>query len=274
MRWFSRGPVITDELWEEALHRHPLVARFEKARNGTHKPTTLRALSEKFLRSMQIRWAPGLERSDHVRVSLAMLACLPVLNLDLRWYRRWRTVLIVPRDYETESMEVDEAGVVHEGVSVAAGEYSEWGTVVIALEDLEESGLGTGFNVVIHECAHVLDNANGALDGMPPLHPGMDAVAWSTVFGDAFTDLQRRVIRGRGRGSTRTRGGGGRRSGHRTGPGRRTAFDPYAAEAPEEFFAVASELFFERPRTLEREYPGVYRQLALFYRQDNINGKS
>ena len=178
-----------------------------------------------------------------------MLACLPILNLDLRWYRRWRTVLIVPRDYRTESMEIDEAGVVHEEVGDAAGEYSQWGTVVLSLDDLQASGTGNGFNVVIHECAHVLDSANGALDGAPPLHAGMEASRWSTVFSAAYSDLQRRVIRRKRR-------------------GHRSSFDPQAAESPEEFFAVASELFFERPQTLLREYPDVHQQLALFYRQE------
>lgn len=246
MKWFSRPPGITDNLWDAAIERHPIVKRYTTADQAR-----LRALAERFLRSMQIRWAPGLTASVEASLSLAMLACLPILNLDLRWYRRWRTVLLVPRDYETETKEVDEAGVVHEGVSDAAGEYSQWGTVVISLEDLYASGRGRGFNVVIHECAHVLDNLNGELDGAPPLHSGMDSTRWSTVFGEAFADLQRRLHRP------------GRL--HRSGR-RRTAFDPSAAEDPEEFFAVASELFFERPGTLKREYPDVYRELALFYR--------
>lgn len=252
MKWFSRSPAVTDDLWNGAIEQHPIVKRY-----ALEDQARLRALAERFLRSMQIRWTPGLTASEEARLSLAMLACLPILHLDLRWYHRWRTVLLVPHDYETETREVDEAGVVHEGVSDAAGEYSQWGTVVISLEDLEASGRGTGFNVVVHECAHVLDNLNGELDGAPPLHSGMDTARWSTVFGEAFADLQRRL----------------RRPGHLYRPGRRrrperrrTAFDPSAAEAPEEFFAVASELFFERPGALQREYPDVYRELALFYR--------
>ncbi|TVR30099.1 MAG: hypothetical protein EA404_13715, partial [Spirochaetaceae bacterium] len=99
------------------------------------------------------------------------------------------------------------------------------------------------------ECAHVLDSASGALDGAPPLHRGMEASRWSAVFSAAYSDLQRRVI-------------------HRRRRGRRTIFDPYAAESPEEFFAGASELFFERPQSLLREYPDVHQQLALFYHQE------
>lgn len=205
-----------------------------------------------------------MEPDESVHASLAALACLPILNLDLRLYRRWRTILLVPQDYTTESVEIDAAGVVHEGIDNAAGEYSELGTVVLSVADIEESGKGTGFNVVIHECAHVLDNANGALDGMPPLHAGMDVSLWSSVLDSAYEDLQNRLTGAGPRGRQQRRN----RRGSRNRRSRHTAFDPGAAESPEEFFAVASELFFERPRRLAREYPEVYRQLALYFRQD------
>jgi MtfA peptidase len=278
--WFSRRPLITEELWAAALRRHPITHRY-----SAEELPVLRGLAERFLRTMQIRWAPGMEPLESARVSLALLACIPVLNLDLRWYRRWRTTLLVPRDYRSESVEVDEAGVVHEGFDDAAGEYSGMGTVVLSLADIGESGQGTGFNVVIHECAHVLDNANGAIDGLPPLHAGMDVSLWSSRFTDAYEDLQSRLSRrgSRGRSGRRGRlGGRGERGGRgglgrRGGPGgrdRRTVFDSCAAESPEEFFAVASELFFERPRSLFREYPQVYRQLVLFYRQDRAQDRA
>lgn len=262
MAWFTRRPLITDHLWTEAMHRHPIIGRWT-----AEELPVLRGLAERFLRTMQICWAPETEREESVRVSLAVLACLPILNLDLRWYRRWRTVLLVPRDYETESMEIDEAGVVHEGISDAAGEYSELGTVVLSVADIEESGKGTGFNVVIHECAHVLDNANGALDGVPPLHAGMDVSLWSSHFGSAFEDLQNRLTATAPRRRQKRWDRRGMRD-RRDRRSRNTAFDLGAAESPEEFFAVASELFFERPRILAREYPGVYRQLTLFFRQN------
>lgn len=276
MAWFSRRLLITDQLWTEALQRHPIVRRCTPGETAA-----LRGLAERFLRSMQIRWAPGMVPVESARVSLALLACLPILNLDLRWYRRWRTVLLVPRDYETESIEIDEAGVVHEGIGEAAGEYSELGTVVLSVADMEESGKGTGFNVVIHECAHVLDNANGELDGVPPLHTGMDVPLWCSVFGSACEDLQSRFAgalprSGRRQRRDQRRSHDQRRSYDRYGTrdrrSRRTAFDSGAAESPEEFFAVASELFFERPRSLAREYPQVYRQLALFFRQNRREG--
>ena len=85
--------------------------------------------------------------------------------------------------------------------------------------------------------------------GAPPLPAGMDARRWAAVFTEAYEDLQRRV-------SARAR------------RARRSAFDPYAAEDPAEFFAVACELFFERPTRLRSEYEDVYAELARFFGQD------
>jgi Mlc titration factor MtfA (ptsG expression regulator) len=100
-------------------------------------------------------------------------------------------------------------------------------------------------NVVIHEFAHKLDMLNGAADGLPPLHPGMDPAAWRSAFSKAYEGFCDALERGRD-----------------------TWLDPYAAEHPSEFFAVISEAFFEDPQEMRRRYPDVFDQLKLFYRQD------
>jgi Mlc titration factor MtfA (ptsG expression regulator) len=107
------------------------------------------------------------------------------------------------------------------------------------------SGNCDGYNAVIHEMAHKLDMSNGAMDGCPRLHRDMLAADWRAAFRPAYEDFSRRVDGGED-----------------------TMLDPYAAEAPEEFFAVMSEVFFEQPEILNSEYPAVYGQLAAFYRQD------
>jgi Mlc titration factor MtfA (ptsG expression regulator) len=111
--------------------------------------------------------------------------------------------------------------------------------------------------VVIHEFAHKLDMRNGEPNGFPPLHRGMDARAWKRAFSEAYGDFVRRV-----------------EAAERL-PKRRSQaaldalpIDPYAAESAAEFFAVASEAFFETPELLAPAYPAVYEQLRLFYRQD------
>jgi len=142
-----------------------------------------------------------------------------------------------------------------------AGEAWLGGPVILSYEDVALSGDAkariAGYNVVIHEFAHKLDMRNGDPNGFPPLHRGMDAREWKRAFSAAFTDFTARV-----------------EAAERL-PGRRAQaaldalpIDPYAAESASEFFAVASEAFFETPELLGPAYPDVYAQLKLFYRQD------
>ena len=245
MGLFTRAPSISDALWRQTVESLLIIDRL-----GEEDVERLRLLAQNFVRRKQFRWTDDLTPDNGIQASVAAQACLPVLNLGLSWYSRWGTILIVPEDYETDVTDVDEAGVVHEGTDFAAGEYASFGLTVISLIDVTQSGRGTGYNVVIHEAAHVIDARTGALDGAPPLHADMDPRRWTDAFTAAYTDLQRRA----------------------TSPGRRTrrktALDLYAAEAPEEFFAITSEMFFERPLRLRAEYPAVYDELSLFYRQD------
>jgi Mlc titration factor MtfA (ptsG expression regulator) len=183
------------------------------------------------------------ERSEVL--ALALQAALPVLNLGLDWYRGWHTVVLYPDEFRSRFTEVDDAGVVHEIEDWRGGESWSSGPLVLSLADVAASGHGDGYNVVIHECAHTLDQLDGDSNGCPPLHPGMDRRAWSDAFGAAFHHLGRRALRRL-----------------------RTSLDPYAAQSPAEFFAVASEVFFENPLALRDGYAAVYQQLNLFYRQD------
>ena len=137
---------------------------------------------------------------------------------------------------------MDEHGVTHEWEDDLAGEAFPGGPVVLSWDALAHD---PAMNVVIHEFAHKLDMANGAADGMPPLHAGMDRHAWREAFRLAYEGFCDAVDRSR-----------------------ETWLDPYAAEAPGEFFAVVSEAFFEAPNETRRRYPEVYEQLRQFYRQD------
>jgi len=101
--------------------------------------------------------------------------------------------------------------------------------------------------VVLHEFAHKLDEEDGALDGTPLLERRSMYVAWARILGREYEQLLRD--------STRAR---------------RTVLDRYGAENPVEFFAVATECFFEKPRQLKRKHPELYAELADFYRQDPV----
>jgi MtfA peptidase len=112
---------------------------------------------------------------------------------------------------------------------------------------VRQAGQADGYNVVIHEFARQIDILNDEANGLPPLHPDMSREQWAAVFSKAHEHFCKRVD-----------------------DWEDTVIDEYAAENPAEFFAVISEAFFETPLAVRGEYPEVYAQLALFYRQDPV----
>jgi hypothetical protein len=206
----------------------------------------LRTLTIEFLAVKEIRGAGGLEVDDTMRLTIALQASVPILELGLDWYRGWVTVLVYPDEFLVPVEYEDEAGVVHAGDEVRIGEAWPDGPVILSWHDSSRGNDdGAPYNVVIHEFAHKLDQLYGDANGRPPLHPEMNPEAWTEAFQAAYDDFVWRT--------------------ERDGP---LPLDEYAAEDPGEFFAVASEGFFVDPRPLRAFYPAVYRQLARFYRQD------
>jgi hypothetical protein len=195
-----------------------------------------------FLAEKEFAGAHDIEVTDAMRVAIAAQACLPVLELGLDWYRGWQGVVVYPGDFRVHREEVDEHGVTHEWEDELAGEAFPGGPVVLSWDAAAHD---PAMNVVIHEFAHKLDMLNGAPDGLPPLHAGMDRRAWTAAFAAAYRGFCAALERGRD-----------------------TWLDPYAAENPSEFFAVVSEAFFTEAAETHRRYPDVYDQLRLFYRQD------
>ncbi len=233
---------VSAELWHRVESRLPFLDYLPP-----QDQPRLRELALRFLAAKQIAGARGFEVNDEIRLAIALQASLPVLNLGIELYEGWVGVVVYPGDFIIPRSEVDDAGVVHEYDDAVLGEAWTGGPVLLSWFDADEAA--DGVNVVIHEFAHKLDMANGEVDGFPPLPTTMSRGAWAAAFGSAYEDFCRRVDR---RAST--------------------MLDAYAAEHPSEFFAVMSEAFFETPLVLAREYPAVYEQLRLFYRQDPAAG--
>jgi Mlc titration factor MtfA (ptsG expression regulator) len=252
-RILERSP-IDDELWGWAIKEHKIFRWL-----GDSDRSRLRELSTVFLAEKVFDPVDGVKLDDELKVSIAAQACLPLLGLDIDWYSDWSTIMVTPREYDVRKRDVDEAGVVHEYDDEFSGEAFDLGPVALSRVDVEASGWGDGYNVVIHEMAHKLDGRDGAFDGCPPLHPGMDYGAWREAFRGAYESLRSSLERPAAR--------RGRTNRAKRGP----RIDSYAAESPDEFFAVACEYFYEKPALLRSEYPEVYRQLALFFRRDPTN---
>ncbi len=115
-----------------------------------------------------------------------------------------------------------------------------WSDVKAGARDLRD-----GHNVVFHEFAHQLDLEDGGVDGVPELEGWSAYRTWARVFSAEYLELRADA-----------------------GKGRRSVLDDYGATDPAEFFAVATEAFFEKPRSLRTKHPELYAELAAFYRQD------
>lgn len=238
----GKGSHTLDEETWQAVMQEPLFDSLDDAER-----TRLRELAAQLLADKAFNGAGGAEVDNGMATVIAAFAVLPVLNLGYGWYDGWREIVVYPGEYLYEGEQMDEDGIVHQVRHVRSGEAMEGGPMVLSWDDVEHSGLGEGFNVIIHEFAHKLDMRNGSANGRPPLHSGMNAVDWARDFQAAYDDLCRRV-----------------------NDGEETKIDPYASESPAEFFAVLSEYFFDTPDLLQQEYPAVYGQLAQFYRQDPL----
>ena len=251
MGWFARwrrgraaqrSPVSAAE-WSAVIQRFS----FLRALNADEQ-SRLRDLVAAFLNEKSLQGAGGLTISRDIELVIAAQACLLVLNLDLEYYDDWIEIIVYPDEFIVDHEYMDEDGVMHHVRAPLSGEAWEQGPVILSWVDAEAADSGDGYNVVMHEFAHKLDMRNGAADGFPPLHAGMDRETWTGTFTEAFADLERRLDARED-----------------------TLIDEYAAEDPAEFFAVLSELFFERPDALQQDYPAVYEQLSQFYRQNPLS---
>jgi Mlc titration factor MtfA (ptsG expression regulator) len=237
-----RRRAIPDALWISTLHRYPFLA---------HRPTAdlmkLRVLCTLFLAQKEFTGAQGLVVTDEIAVAVAAQACVPVLELGLSAYAGFVGIVIQPDEVVARREVVDDAGVVHHYEETLSGEAMEGGPVMLSWRDVESAGDSAewGYNVVIHEFAHVLDMGDGQADGVPPMPNRAAREAWLATLTTEFERLCRQVRSGMD-----------------------TLLDPYAAQSIDEFFAVASEVFFVAPVDLLHDRPHLYRLLAGYYRQD------
>ncbi len=200
-----------------------------------------------FLHRKAVEGANGVVVTQPMALTIALQACLPILKLGLEAYDGWVSIIVYPAGFAPKRVVTDEFGVEHHVQSNLSGESWQRGPVILAWDETERAGRVDGNNLVIHEFAHKLDMQNGSANGFPPLHADMDSSTWVEVFTAGFEDFQ-----------------------HKCRTGQATDIDCYAASSPAEFFAVLSEVFFERPDVLLKHYANIYSQMRQYYRQDPI----
>ena len=231
---------VPDALWRRTLRRFPFLDLRDDA-----DAAELRRLTSLFLDQKEFSAAGTLRLTDDIAVAIAAQACLPVLRLGLAAYAGFVGIVVHPGQVVARREFTDDDGIVHDYDEVLAGEAMEGGPVMLSWSDVRRAGRSSeqGYNVVIHEFAHVLDMGDGVADGMPPM-PLEAREHWQQVLVSEYAAFC-----------------------HRVDADEDTALDPYGAENPGEFFAVASEAFFVSPLAMRAEHPALYELLAGFYRQ-------
>jgi Mlc titration factor MtfA (ptsG expression regulator) len=239
---------IPDALWNATLAALPFVAA-----RPPEQRERLRRLASLFLDRKEFSGAGGLEVTDPIALAVAVQACLPVLELGIDQYDAFVGIVLHPDAVVAPREVTDDTGVVHAYDEELSGEAMAGGPLMLSWADVLPSdprladgeARATAYNVVIHEFAHVLDMRDGEADGVPLLPSVAARREWLDVLMPAYDRFCERVV-----------------------CGHETVLDAYAAEAPDEFFAVASESFFVTPQALKEEQPALYRLLSSYYRQD------
>ncbi len=233
---------IPELLWSLTLARFPFLAW-----RSDDDVAQLRDMATLFLAEKEFSGAHGLDVDDAMAVAIAAQACLPVLKLGLGWYEGFVGIVVHADAVRAQREFVDDAGVVHAYEEELSGEAMSGGPVMLSWSDVEESGASAeiGYNVVIHEFAHVLDMRDGVADGVPALPDRAAHDEWVRVLSGEYADFCDRIDADED-----------------------TLLDPYAAEAPEEFFAVSCEAFFVAPQRFRVEHARLYELLRGFFRQD------
>ena len=232
-----------DPAWRAILDRNiPIYGRMP-----AELQLQLQKLVMQFLHQKKFVGCAGLEVDDEMRVTIAGQACLLLLNRYTRVFPDLHTVLVYPSAFLVPRNHVDEAGVVTAGRQDLLGESWGDGRVVLSWDHVQRGAHDwtDGQNVVLHEFAHQLDSESGSNNGAPYLGSRESYRSWAAVLQRDFDHLRQEAM-------FRQQG----------------VMDHYGATSPAEFFAVATETFFEKPWQLAERHPALYHEFEQYYRVD------
>lgn len=237
-RWFTPSTPEFDPAWEAILHTSyahwSSLDETELAR--------MRMLIARFIGENEWEAARGMEVTTEVRVLVAAQAALLLLGLEIDEYFDVTSIIMHKSTVRLRGVHRGTAGTMRDGVQHLAGQATPQGPVVLSWSAVKRGAArpDQGNNVVYHEFAHRLDMLNGITDGTPPLGSRAAEKRWAEVFTPAFE----RVKQGD------------------------SLLRAYAATNVAEFFAVATEAFFNQPGDLIEHESSLYDELRGFYGQD------
>jgi Mlc titration factor MtfA (ptsG expression regulator) len=202
-----------------------------------------------FLSEKQFIGCRGLQVSEEMRITIAAVACLLLLNEQGSYFSKLRSILVYPGTYLLREKRSLGNYVVAESWVARLGESWITDQVVLSWEQIkrDNNNWQDGHNVTLHEFAHQLDQEDGRAQGVPPLPDNSEYLLWAQVMAREYQQLCHDVERGD-----------------------RTVIDSYGAANPAEFFAVATETFFEKPHQLLEKHPPLYRLLQRYYQLDPV----
>jgi Mlc titration factor MtfA (ptsG expression regulator) len=229
--------------WLAILEKNvPLFARLSESDRQELRRHILIFIAEK-----EFEGCGGLRITDEIRVTIAAHACMLLLHRRTQYYPGLKSILVYPRAYVVDNTPHLLGGTILEGRDVRLGESWHHGSVVLSWDDVRRSAadIRDGQNVVLHEFAHQLDSSGGKGDSTPVLQSRTSFIAWARALGEDYEKFRRDIHENRAE-----------------------VLDEYGAVDPAEFFAVATECFFEQPKRLQEVYPRLYDELKRFYQQD------
>ncbi len=202
-----------------------------------------------FIGSTYFKACNGLELTDEMIVSVAGQACMLIVNHDGEPYPNLKRVYLYPTTFKSVQQQRDSMGIVTQGEVSRLGESWGNGTVILAWDAVKHGArnMFDGQNVTFHEFAHQLDQENTVGSGLPYLHEEQAFAVWASVLSEKYEQLLNRVERGK-----------------------KTVMDQYGATNMAEFFAVATETFFEKPKQMKKKHPKLYRELKGYYKLNPI----
>jgi Mlc titration factor MtfA (ptsG expression regulator) len=243
----ARGVPIPDALWQRTLQDFAFLPAEPQS-----LAARLRAMTGEFLADKEFSGAHGLQVTDAMAVAIAAQACLPVLHLGLHWYDDFKGIVVHPSAMLARREVTDESGVVHHYTEELSGEAMEMGPVTLSWADVAAAGESApeGYNVVIHEFVHKLDMRNGQADGCPPLPTRALRQRWQNTMQESYDRFCTQVTMADRFGAPAP------------------WLDAYAASAPAEFFAVASEAYFVNPGRFAESFPELLPLLNGFFKPE------
>lgn len=190
----------------------------------------------------------GLKMTKEIRTTIAGQAAFLLLNQKQFFPETLKSVIVYPSAYSARTTK--SAGGIHtEAKQTVLGQSWDAGCIVLAWDNSRHTAANPndGHNLILHEFAHQLDQATGAADGTPILRHRDRYPEWRKALASTYADFLDDTERGR-----------------------KTVMDEYGATNPAEFFAVATETFFEKPRQLRKKRPELYAELTKYYRTDPL----